>query len=127
MNQYWKQYDKLICRNLVFCGFGSHRKQVFILVFKNSRLKIMKISFLKLFYEFSNSKNHNVLIYNKLKILMFNLKTTTYNDTAAPIEVTGSKRARKSCLFITKKISHLGKKIYQSFGISATIYRCVCI
>ncbi len=54
--------------------------QVFILAFKNSTLKIMKFSFLKLFYEFSNSKNHNALIYNKLKFLLFNLKSTTYKN-----------------------------------------------
>ena len=40
----------------------------------------MKISFLKLFYEFSNSKNHNALIYNKFKFILFNLKSTTYKN-----------------------------------------------
>lgn len=43
-------------------------------------LKIMKFSFLKLFYEFSNSKNHNALSYNKLKLPLFNLKSTAYKN-----------------------------------------------
>ena len=54
--------------------------QVFILTFKNSKLRIMKFMFLRLFYVVSNKIKHNTLIYNKLKLLLFNLKSTSYKN-----------------------------------------------
>ena len=36
--------------------------------------------FLRLFYVVSNKIKHNTLIYNKLKLLLFNLKSTSYKN-----------------------------------------------
>lgn len=40
----------------------------------------MEFRFLRLFYEFSNRKNHNALIYNKHKFHLFYLESTTYKN-----------------------------------------------
>lgn len=50
--------------------------------------------FLRISYEFSNSKEHNVLIYNKLKISMSNLKSTAYKNLSIEYLVTSSKILR---------------------------------
>jgi len=54
--------------------------QVFIWAFKNNKLRIMKFRFLRLFYVVSNNIKHNALIYIKLKLLLFNLKSTSYKN-----------------------------------------------
>ena len=40
----------------------------------------MKFRFLRLFYVVSNNIKHNALIYIKLKLLLFNLKSTSYKN-----------------------------------------------